>query len=134
MPAPSAAPAGAELVQQLERMLAVCEDVIQGSQEVIAAWQVRGPSMQGSMGRTKGMGEMTTCTLQVYKLKQSDEDTGTSLLKALGAKSFLAGRSAPKPRVLCLTVRCGGPLQLPYCGISGLPSGALFTLYGMHAW
>jgi hypothetical protein len=42
---------------------------------------------------------------QVYKLRQADDYTGTNLLKALGAKSFLVGRSAPKARMLCLSVK-----------------------------
>lgn len=42
---------------------------------------------------------------QVLKLKTSSSDqTGSQLLKALGAKTVLAGRGAPQLRVLCLTV------------------------------
>ncbi|GFR45237.1 hypothetical protein Agub_g6635, partial [Astrephomene gubernaculifera] len=48
--------------------------------------------------------EILIAAFQVLKIQQQDESTGTQLLKALGAKTFLA-QEAPQPRLLILTVR-----------------------------
>ncbi|GAX83943.1 hypothetical protein CEUSTIGMA_g11367.t1 [Chlamydomonas eustigma] len=42
---------------------------------------------------------------QVLKIKKNVDHTGSQLLKALGAKAFINGMSAPQPRILCLTVK-----------------------------
>ncbi|PNH11938.1 Exocyst complex component SEC3A [Tetrabaena socialis] len=48
--------------------------------------------------------EILIAAFHVLKVKQQGESTGAQLLKALGAKTFLA-KEAPQPRLLCFTVR-----------------------------